>query len=93
MSTRWLGSIVPVYKIVILALCFNSFQFQPVSGDEGNMPWNTFWASPADSNVPYPKLRSLHVSGVNSDDFILFGGNHGDESKVGTATITLLYTL
>ncbi len=93
-TSRWFGVRAHVCKSIILVLYVTLFFnfVEPVSGDEGIVPWTTFWTPPSDATVPYPPLRSLHVSGVNGDDFILFGGNHVDGATV-CATAMLLHAL
>ncbi len=93
-TSQWFGVVARVCKSIILILHVAFFYnfVEPVLGDEGNVPWTPFWAPPPDSSVPYPSSRSLHVSGVTGDDFILFGGNHGDETAV-SATPMLSYAL
>ncbi len=95
-TSLWFGAITPFYKIVILVLYITLFfnSVEPVTGDESNMTWTVFWTPPVDETSSYPPLRSLHVSGVNGDDFIVFGGNHGDHSTVGPATIySVVYSI
>ncbi len=88
-TSLWFGVITPFYKIILLVLYITLFfnSVEPVTGDEGNTLWTTFWKPPVDETSSYSPLRSLHVSGVNGDDFIVFGGNHDDHSTVGLATI------
>ncbi len=80
---------VPFYKIIILVLYVTLFfhSVQPATSDEGNMFWTKFWEPPADGASTYPPVRSSHMSGVNGDDFVVFGGNHGDHSTVSKLSL------